>query len=96
MNPRNEWFGPATYVSMALSSALLVWGFVLPSTENETPGWVWLVILVVFVAVVVGLIVGTVYRRIAFGIVIACLSPVAVALALAAVSIVGKAVGAIF
>lgn len=91
----NVWFGPSTFFSMAAMMVLIVWGIVLPSSD-ETPGWVWALTLVVILAIIVGLIIGRIYRQIAFGIIIACLSPLVLLLALGIVGVIGKAVGAAF
>lgn len=91
----DTWFGAATYLSMATTLVLLVVGIVNPSTDSGTPAWAWAALVVGLVIMIAFFVVGQIYRRIAFGVLIGLLTPLCALLAIPLVAGIGHIVGAV-
>ena len=91
----DTWFGAATYLSMAITLVLLVVGIVNPSTDSGTPAWAWAALVVGLVVMIAFFVVGQIYERIAFGVLIGLLTPLCALLAIPIVAGIGHIVGAV-
>ncbi|TQF65794.1 hypothetical protein FK531_20425 [Rhodococcus spelaei] len=92
---RNSPFGAASYASTTVTLLALVGLVMMPTTDSPTPAWMWLAIVLGFVAWILCLARGGTGRRVAVGILVGVLTPILLLLTIPVVAVVGKVVGAI-